>query len=867
MKQSQPPKLARALFEWYCGHAKVEDLVGDLDEKYYLYLESNSPFRAKLKYCRDVVSLLFSYAIRKRKREASTGSYSTSNFSLDMLQNYIKVAVRNLYQHKYFSTLNVFGLAVGMSVSLLLISMVSYIKTYDNFHVNRDNIYTIVTTRHEGIEESEYASAPIVLADKLKDYPEIKEVVRIQSGFNEEIKMQLGDIPLRGYYVEPNFFSVFTYNILRGDGGNALTKPNSVIITESAALKIFNSTDVVGKTLELKQGGLLEISALMKDHPINSHLKFEVLVSYSTLPAIQKSTNDQWTKYRNQYLYTLLVDGAKPSKLNDYLTNVSNLQYAQSAIKVDFATEHIDGITMGPDYNNAIGPKWDMLGVIVFGIVAALILLPACFNYTNLSIARALKRSKEIGLRKTMGGVKNQIFFQFITETVVITLIALAGAVLIFFIIRKEFQTMMVASSSLDLSLTPFTLLLFFAFAVGTGLVAGVFPALYFARLNPIQALKTKISGKGSAGMRIRKGLTVFQFALSFCFILSLVVFSRQYKYSLNFDFGFAKQNMVDLQLQGVKSELVKAEFANLSTVQTVSMSSSLLGLNYSETWIKNNEKDSTEVAQVFVDTQYIPNFGLQFLAGKNFPEEAWRHERFIIVNEEFLKAYKINSPAEAIGRTYNVEGKDLEIIGVLKNFHFATLRLPIGKFFFRMDPAQFAYANLKVSSKDAYTMFSQFEQTWKSVSPLRLEAQFFEEELNEGYKMYQVLLKMVGFLGLLAITISLLGMLGMVVYTSEGKIKEVSIRKVMGASTSSITYLLSKDYFKLMLWAIVLSIPLTVVFFDKFLTQLQYYSVQLTVWDVLLSSAFLLALGIATIASQTVKTANANPAETLKME
>lgn len=867
MKQSQPPKLARALFEWYCGNAKVEDLVGDLDEKYYLYLESNSAFLAKLKYCRDVVSLLFSYGIHKRKREASTGSYSTSNFSLDMLQNYIKVAVRNLYQHKYFSTLNVFGLAVGMSVSLLLISLASYIKTYDNFHVNRDNIYTIVTTRYEGIEESEYASAPIVLADKLKDYPEIKEVVRIQSGFDEEIKMQQGDIPLRGYYVEPNFFSVFTYNILRGDGDNALAKPNSVIITESAALKIFNSTDVVGKTLELKQGGLLEISALMKDHPINSHLKFEVLVSYSTLPAIQKSTNDQWTNYRNQYLYTLLVDDAKPSKLNEYLEGVSKSQYAKSAIKVDFETEHLDDITMGPDYNNAIGPKWEMSGMIVFGIVAALILLPACFNYTNLSIARALKRSKEIGLRKTMGGVKNQIFFQFITETVVITLIALAGAVLIFFIIRKEFQTMMVASSSLDLSLTPFTLLLFFAFAVGTGFVAGVFPALYFARLNPIQALKTKIAGKGSAGMHIRKGLTVFQFALSFCFILSLVVFSRQYKYSLNFDFGFAKQNMVDVQLQGVKPELVKAEFAKLSTVQTVSMSSSLLGLDYSETWIKNNEKDSTEVAQVFVDTQYIPNFGLQFLAGKNFPEEAWQRERFIIVNEEFLKAYKINSPTEAIGRTYHVEGKDLEIIGVLKNFHFATLRLPIGKFFFRMDPAQFAYANLKVSSTDAYTMFSQFEQTWKSVSPLRLEAQFFEEELNEGYKMYQVLLKIVGFLGLLAITISLLGMLGMVVYTSEGKIKEVSIRKVMGASTSSITYLLSKDYFKLMLWAIALSIPLTVVFFDKFLTQLQYYSVQLTVWDVLLSSTFLLALGIATIASQTVKTANANPAETLKME
>jgi putative ABC transport system permease protein len=867
MKPTRPPKLARIIFEWYCGQAPIDDLLGDIDEKFYLHLKTHSSSQAKLRYWRDVASLLFSYGIKKRKRDAHIGLYSTSHFSFDMLQNYIKVAVRNLYQHKYFSILNVFGLAVGMSVSLLLISLVSYIKTYDSFQVNKKGIYTIITTRHEGVEESQYASAPIALAEKLKDYPEIKEVVRIQSGFNEEIKMQQGDIPLRGYYVEPNFLKVFTYNVLKGDAEKALAKPNSMIITESAALKLFNSIDVVGKTLELKQGGLLEISALMKDHPINSHLKFEILVSYSTLPAIQKSTNDQWTNYQNQYLYTLLVDDAELSKLNDYLKGVSKSQYAQSAIKVDFATEHIDDITMGPDYNNAIGPKWDISAFIVFAIIAALILLPACFNYTNLSIARALKRSKEIGLRKTMGGVNSQIFFQFITETVIITLIALAGASLIFFIIRKEFQTMMVASSSLDLSLTPFTLLLFFAFAVGTGLVAGVFPALYFARLNPIQALKTKISGKGSAGMRIRKGLTVFQFALSFCFILSLVVFSRQYKYSLNFDFGFAKENRVNVALQGVKAELVKAEFSKVPSVQSVSLSSALLGLDFSNTWIKNDEKDSTEVAQVFVDTQYIPNFGLQFLAGQNFPEETWQRERFIIVNEEFLKAYKISNPTEAIGRIYLVEGKDLEVIGVLKNFHFGPLRIPIGKFFFRMDPTQFAYANLKVSSPDAFAMFTQFEQTWKNLSALKLEAQFFEEALNEGYSMYSTLLKIVGFLGLLAITISVLGMLGMVVYTSEAKTKEVSIRKVMGASTSSITYLLSKDYFILMLWAIVFSIPLSMLVFDKFLTQIQYYSVRLSVWDILLSGILLLAFGIATIASQTFKTANLNPAETLKTE
>jgi putative ABC transport system permease protein len=867
MKPTRPPKLARIIFEWYCGHAPIDDLLGDIDEKFYLHLKTHSSSQAKLRYWRDVASLLFSYGIKKRKRDAHIGLYSTSHFSFDMLQNYIKVAVRNLYQHKYFSILNVFGLAIGMSVSLLLISLVGYIKTYDNFQINKKDIYTIVTTRHEGIEELEYASAPIVLAEKLVDLPEVKNVVRIQSGFSEEVKMPQGNIPLRGYYADPNFLEVFTYEVLNGNAAAALSKPNSIVITESAALKLFNSTDVVGKTLELQRGGLLEISALMKDHPVNSHLKFDLLVSYITLPSSQKAVSDQWINYRNQYLYVLLHENAPLSKLNGYLAQTSRSAYAQLPVKVDFATQHIEDITIGPDYRNAIGPKWEMSGMIVFAIIAGLILLPACFNYTNISIARALKRSKEIGLRKTMGGIKNQIFLQFITETVVITLISLVGAVLIFFLIRKEFQTMMVASSSLDLSLTPLTLLIFILFAVGTGLVAGVFPALYFARLNPIEALKAKISGKRSTGMRIRKGLTVFQFALSFCFILSLIVFSRQYNYSLNFDFGFAKENRVNVALQGVKAELVKAEFSKVPSVQSVSLSSALLGLDFSNTWIKNDDKDSIEVAQLFVDAQYIPNFGLQFLAGQNFPEETWQRERFIIVNEEFLKAYKISNPTEAIGRIYLVEGKDLEVIGVLKNFHFGPLRIPIGKFFFRMDPTRFAYANLKVSSPDAFTMFTQFEQTWKNLSALKLEAQFFEEALNEGYSMYSVLLKIVGFLGLLAITISLLGMLGMVVYTSEAKTKEVSIRKVMGASTSSITYLLSKDYFILMLWAIVFSVPLSMLVFDKFLTQIQYYSVRLSVWDILLSSILLLALGIATIASQTFKTANLNPAETLKTE
>ncbi len=866
MNSQQPPQLAKALFKWYCGNAQTDDLQGDLDEQFQLHLQNHSKGYAHWKYWHSVFSLLFSYAITKRKHDAQMSHFSSS-FSFDMLRNYFKVATRNLYQHKYFSALNAFGLAVGMSVSLLLISLVSYVRTYDNFHTHKDRIYTITSTRLEGIEEIEYARTPILLADHLKTLPEIEEVTRIRSGFNEEIKMTQGSIPLRGYYVEPNFLDIFSYEIIKGDGRVALQKPNQAILTESAAIKLFNSTDVIGKAMESLQGGLLEVAALMKDHPVNSHLKFEVLVSYETLPIVTKSLQEQWCDYENQYVYVLLRPNATVENLKLTLDQVSKTTYAQFPVKVHFDYQHLHDITMGPDYRNAIGPKWESSGMIVFAIIAGLILLPACFNYTNISIARALKRSKEIGLRKTMGGAKSQIFVQFITETVVITFISLLGSLLIFFLIRTEFQQSLVASSSLDLSLTTRTLSLFVLFALMTGFVAGIFPALFFSGLNPIQALKSKIAGSGSSGMRVRKVLTVFQFALSFCFILSLVVFSRQYRYSINFDFGFNKENLVDVDLQRVNPSLFKSEFESFSSVHTVSMSSDVLGLGYSSTWVKNNDKDSSEVAQLFVDQHYLTNLGLTLLAGKNFPNEVWKQERFIIVNEEFLRAYKIEQPIDAIGQTYQVDGNELEIIGVVKNFHYATLRLPIDKFFFREDPAHFAYANLKVSSNDTYTLFSDFEKKWKNISSLPLKAHFFEEELNEGYSMYLVLLKIVGFLGLLAITISVLGMLGMVVYTSESKAKEVGIRKVMGASMASITFLLSKDYLKLMIWAIALSALPMVLLFDQFLMRIQYYSVSLNFWDVLVSIVLLLSLGFATIASQTIRTASANPADTLKVE
>jgi putative ABC transport system permease protein len=864
----RPPRLAQKVFGWIAGSAHVEDLLGDLDEWFYLNLETKSPTKAKVLYWKQVISLSFSYAMKKRKRDSKHGTYSSSSsISFDMLQNYIKIAFRNLYQYKYFSVLNAFGLAIGMSISLLVIALYSFVRTYDKFHTNKENIYTIISYQRNGVEESGFATAPAALAEKIdREFAAANQVVRITKDNSTEVKTTKENIPMRTYFTEPNFFSVFTFELLQGRAAS-LKAPNQVILTESAAKKIFNEPQVVGKTIELANGKVLEVTGLMKDHPNNSHLTFEMLVSYSTLPQDSRGVTDQWTDFHHQYIYVLLNKESSPHALQNYLNAVSDNTNKQLTTKTTYETQHLEDIVMGPDLGMAIGTKWEASGFLFFGVFAALILLPACFNYTNISIARAMRRAKEIGLRKTMGGGRNQIFLQFITETVVITLISLIGSLLIFVLVRSEFQSMLVSGSALDLSLTWRMVAMFIGFALVTGIGAGLFPALYFAGLNPIQALKTKINGKGSS-FRVRKGLSIFQFALSFGFILSLVMFSKQYRYTLNFDFGFEKENIVDIELQDVSQEQIRTAYSQLSSVQAISMSSGLAGVNEMRTYIYSAETDSTEIAQMFIDHNYIPNFGLRLIAGKNFPDERSLQERHMIVNEEFLQAHKIQTATDALGQTFMVDGLELEIIGVVKNFHYAPLTEPIRKFIFRSNPSKFAYANLKVAATDAYTMFSQMENVWKQLpTEKKFIGNYFEDELSDAYQTYQVLIKVVGFLGFLAITISLLGMLGMVVYTAETKTKEVGIRKVMGATIQSIALLLSKDYLKMMGWAMFISIPVTAFLLYKLLPGIQYYSVQLSVWDVLLSAAILLVLGLVTITSQTYKTAMINPATTLRSE
>lgn len=419
--------------------------------------------------------------------------------------------------------------------------------------------------------------------------------------------------------------------------------------------------------------------------------------------------------------------------------------------KVAFSLQPLGDITPGPDLENAIGPDTDYTLIVVFGTICLLILLPACFNYANLSIARALRRSKEIGLRKTLGGAKAQIFIQFMTETIATVVISLIGAMLIFLLIRPGFENMM-PGAWLDLSLTWEVVAMFLFFAIVTGFLTGLFPALYFGGLNPIQAMKGRGNTRGISKMHVRKALIIGQFALSFFFIVLIIVFSRQYRYTLNFDYGFNTENILDVQLQGVNPATLQAELSRLAAVQNISMSSDILGLSYSGTYAREHSGgDSTEVFQLFCDPHYVDNVGLQLVAGQNFPTIPTASERYILVNEEFLRVRQISNPIDALGRTFIVEGKELVVKGVLKNFHFAPLSVPIKSFFLRTDPSKYRYANLKIVTHDLPTTMAAMEKTWDALSDRKFEAHFFDDEMEELYYFYEALIKMIGYLGSLA--------------------------------------------------------------------------------------------------------------------
>ena len=868
-----PPRWPKQLLEWYCGKNIAEDIIGDVEEIYWLNLEQFSTQKAKLKYTAQCLTLLFSYAVSSRKRKSS--KMSTNN-NISMFNNYFKVAFRSLSKNKFFTVINVIGLAVGMSIGLLAVAALVDILTIDNFHSKNERIYRVISQSSVYLKDdvdSKWASVPEPLAYEIKQgFQGVEKVVRFNKSISGLVDNNVEKIPIMGYYTDPEFFNVFGYKLESGNPETALKDPYSVVITYKAAEKFFHGLDPIGKDLVLDGQGTFKVTGVLAPSP-RSHFLFEILGSYSTLSSLIESDElNDWENLRSSYAYLLLDKPESMETVNSNLNEIPGRIYSEDKLNyASFSLQSISDIPMSSNMNNEVGIVLGWPIMVLFFVISFLILTPACFNYASLSISKSIMRSKEIGLRKVVGSSKAQILWQFLIESMIITLVALIGAVLLFVAARTEFQQMIVnGRETFDFELDFLTVLGFIFFGLLTGTLAGLAPAIYFSKLNPLQTLRAAKEPSKMKRTSLKKVLTIGQFSLSLFFIMGVGIIMKQYKYALNFNYGFEQENILDVKLNGVDPSRLKTELERLPEVKMISFSSHIPGTHESRSAyvLLPEVRDSIIVSQMFIDENFIANLNLDILSGSNFSEDAGTIRSSIIVNERFLKQFQIDNPLDAINTEFIIGGKNLTIIGVIKDFNHQALRQDIEPFFFSYDTGKYGYVNLNIAGSDILTSLEKIENAWNQVSEERkFEAKFLSDEVEEAMISFKNIFKIFGSLGFLSIVISCLGLLGMVVFTVENKMKEVGVRKAMGASVAQLVYSLSVDFIKFLVYAAIITTPIAYFFFEKVFLRMQHFRANVGLTEISLSILLLVFIGLVTILSQTRKAAYANPADILRYE
>jgi putative ABC transport system permease protein len=883
-----PPRLVHRFFRWFC-HPKLQRYIeGDLMELYDGRVKEEGKRKADLKFIRDVL-LLFRPSIIKPME----GYHHLNEYG--MLKNYFKISIRTIWKYKVFSFINIFGLAVAMSVVMLLVLMLADQHRYDRFHPKKDRVYRILSSSSTGRQA--YATSPFPLAAALREYPIIEQSTFLSPGVGGDVIYGQKLAEMKGYFAEPSFFNVFGFQLEKGNATSALTSPNSIVISSELAQLLFGADEPIGKVVDFSDRklafpqefdghgapavtwGSFTVTGVMDIASYKSHLKFDALMSSSSLPVLysEKKFDDasnDWENYFRTYTYVLLREESNAPQfeiaLNDFVkrkyANITAEQTNGFRLEPQLLTDVQLGLR-GNDTNN----RMPSIGYYFIGFLALVILLSATLNYTNLSVARALTRAKEIGIRKVNGAFRRSIVFQFLSESVMTALLSLAAALVLLLIIRPAFKNLWVNQYlQFELPQEISTYFIFIGLAVLIGMIAGFYPALYISRYAPSKALKGEIVEKRKFGFR--KTVTVFQFVISLFFIVTSIVVFSQFQYFMNFDYGFESRNIINIELQGNDFQKLSNELGNAPGVISVSGSDIIpaTGTNNGIQFRKQDTNGEYNNANVIITApQFIDNLNLKIVAGRALnPNES---ERFILVNEVAVKKLGYKNPQEIIGESFETQWSNeiIEVAGVVKDFHYLLLinNDGIAPLMLRNRPQQFQYLNVKIAGGNTAFTLSQLEAKWKQVDPVHsFQYKFYDDELSSTHQAIFDLVAILGFIAFLAVVIACLGLLGMTTYTTERKTKEVSIRKVMGASEWTLVRLLSREYFVLLMIAIIVGAPLS-YFANNFWLQTLANRVEFS-WGILaMGIIILIALGLLTIGSQTWRASKRNPADTLRMD
>ncbi len=799
-----------------------------------------------------------------------------------MFKNYLKIAWRNLMKNKGYSAINIGGLAIGMACFLMIAMFIKHELSYDNYHENADNIYRVAHHYDDNDKQSTqiWGNAPV--ADALKaDFPDVLETVQF-SGRSEvllnyqERKFQEDNC----FYVDETVFEVFSWPLLSGNPETALAAPYSVVLPERTAKKYFGNQDPMGKTIEGVGGraddGTYTVTGVMKDLPSNSHLKFDALFSMSSFYQTRPDIFDSWG-YVDFYTYFVAHESFDPAafqtKIPPFLErhDASSEEYYYS-----LSLERLKDAYLNSKAARQPGVTGSLSNIYIFAIIGLFILLIACINFMNLATARSMERAKEVGIRKVIGADKKGLIYQFFGESLVMVVFA---SVIGLFIVSlclpwlreltgKDFTTT-------DVFNLP-TMGIYILTALLTGTLAGSYPALVLSGFTPVSVLKG-VFRASPKGARLRRGLVVFQFSLSIALIASTAIVYSQMGFMLNKNLGFDREQMLVIDFNHdfdiiLSMETIKEQFLALPEVRSVASSRSVPGSHFpnASTFLETpqGEMKVTDPGLFEVDIDFITHFGIEMVAGrsysKDFPTDTISA---MVVNLAAAKRAGYADPENIIGRKFTQWGREGQVIGVTENFNYLSLHQEVAPLALRLEPFSSRFLNLKINSDNLPSAIEKIRNTWATVAPERpFIYSFLDQSFNTQYEADIRFKTLFALFAGLAIFIACLGLLGLATYSAMQRTKEIGIRKVLGASTSHLVGLLSKDFVKLVLVAIIIATPFSWYAMHQWLKGYAY-RIDVDWWVFAVAGFLAVFIAICTVSFHAFKSANLNPVKSLRSE
>ena len=798
-----------------------------------------------------------------------------------MLKNYLKIALRNLWKHKVFSFINITGLAVGMTACFLIFLYVHFELSYDSFHSKADRIYRLATDVKTPTETLYNGTTNIPVVPAIKnDFPEVESYVRVA---DLGILVRKGDLKFQEdniRVVDSTFFRVFDFKLLKGDMDKALQAPFTVVLTQTTAKKYFGDKDPVGQTLtfDTEDGDrTATVTGLMEDFPENSQIKASMLLSMPSLIQVYaKNYADNWTVH-HPASYLLLYPHTNPKTLEAKLPAFLQRRIGEMMAK----NKMFYTLTLHPlkEVYLHFGNKYAWSGVdgsernvYIFSIVAVLILLIACFNFINLTTARAAERAKEVGIRKVVGAQRRQLSLQFIGESIILCCCAFLLTLILSALLIPLFNQLAGKTVSKGLFQNWPAIGCLWLGAIGIGLLAGSYPAWVLSAFRPVTVLKGRFV-TGGKGVLLRKGLVITQFTISLALIAATIIVYRQMSYMRSQDLGFQKDQMLVISTFNEKPQYVfRDAISRLKGVKGSTFSSAVPGGDNSSAYTKmenvSSEMQESNMDLYFVDFDYIDQYKMKLVAGRAFSRDmATDSTQAMVINEATAKVLGYSTPQQAIGRRFSQWGRDGKIIGVLKDFHVRSLQQAIKPLTMRIEPDSWWQLSVHVAARDLPNTMAAIEKQWNVLVPGRpFTYNFLDASFDKQYRGEERFGNLFFYFSILAIVVSCLGLLGLVAYSTVQRTKEIGIRKVMGASVLNVVTLLSKDLIKLVLIAVIIAVP--VVWYAMY-QWLQGFAYRTTVewWVFALSGLLAVAVALFTISFQSIKAALVNPIQSLRSE